>query len=139
MTKSKRTKLSYFIEAIVAVLVFSLTFELIAEPVQGYWAQQRGTADAERDIAAREMQFRIGGKLMGDFEQKASLMEQRFNARLVRSHGCISSNAERCYDAAYNGAMEAAMTHQVATFSFQDAYREVCEEARKLSLETPMP
>ena len=84
-------------------------------------AKRHGTEAAQRDIAADQFNFRIGGKPRAWFDHTVTVFRDRYGANLVLSGiaNCTSS-----YDSAYNDAMAAALAQRFDGFSFYDADEE---------------
>ena len=114
---------------IAAVTIILGTFAV--DEVRGHFAKQRGAADAQGDVAAGEFNFRIGGKARVWYSETATVFRDRFDADLVRSHGCCPTVAQWNYDSAYNDVMSATLARRIDGFAFHDAYNEADEVGRK--------
>ena len=119
---------------VVATVTFILgTFAI--DEFRVHFAKRQGIADAQRDIAAGEISFRIGCKPRAWFDETAAIFRDRFDANLVRSHGCCPTCADWSYDCAYNDEIQTAVAQRIVGFSFGDAYGGADDEGR-IQMET---
>ena len=96
---------------VIAAVTFILgTFAV--DEVRAHFAKHQGTADAQRNIAADEFNFRIGGKPRAWFDQTATAFRDRYGANLVLSYGCCPTCADWSYDSTYNDAMATALAQR---------------------------
>ena len=114
---------------IAAVIITLGTFAV--DEVRAHFANQRGATDAQRDIAAGEFNFRIGGRPRMWYSETAKVFRDRFGANLIRSHYCCPTGEQLNYDSAYNDVMSSALAPRISGFTFHDAYNEADEKGRK--------
>jgi len=124
------TFVEWLVIGIVPVILGNLAVDAV-DAIHAHMANQQGAAEAQRDIAAGDFNFRIGGRPPSWFDETATVFRDRYGANLVRTFRCCSSRADRSYDSAYNDTMVATIAQRIASFSFGDAYDAANNEGRK--------
>lgn len=123
--------IEWIVIAAVVVVPGSLVCEFAWDEITGRQAAQQGILDAQRDIVAGRLQFRVGGKPRAWFKETATAFKERCAADLIRSHGCCPTAAEWSYDTAYNETMAAAVGGRVRSFRFDEVYNNAVAEGRR--------
>jgi len=121
------TVLEWLVIAAIAFVLGSFAWD----EVRVQHAERQGAADARRDIKAGNFHFRIGGKQRPWLDETETAFRERCGADLVRSYGCVPSDAECSYDSAYNDTMAAAIADRIAGFRFDDTYEDAVAEGRE--------